>query len=76
MGFGNVAVAHSGRTFELARNERDAEATMGKVKYLPATVLGPQDSVSVVTLIPQNQSAQVRVVFRDMKSNEVFSIGQ
>lgn len=74
--FGNGASAiNAAASYGDARDIEDEQNNAAsKTKVLPQGVISPNGRLSIVTLVPINQRAVVRMTFRDLKTNETYTV--
>jgi hypothetical protein len=74
VGYGSGAVSAAGNYADANQREADATSTSNKTKVIPHAVLNPNEIVSIVSLVPKSQRAIVKLTFRDLRTNETFTI--
>jgi hypothetical protein len=73
-GYGSGAVSAAGNYADANQREADQASTSDKTKVIPHAVLNPNEIVSIVSLVPKNQRAIVKLTFRDLRTNETFTV--
>lgn len=73
-GYGSGAVSAAGNYADANQREAYQASTIDKTKVIPHAVLNPNEIVSIVALVPKNQRAIVKLTFRDLRTNETFTV--
>lgn len=75
-GYGSSAVSTAANYGGSVSDQNTSNSAYNKVKSFPNGVLSPNDEISIYTLVPVNERPQVKIIFRDLKSNEMFTFTQ
>lgn len=75
-GYGSSAVSTSAGYAGAASDEQTDQASMGKTKFFPSGMVIPTDEISIEGLVPLNEKPEIKIIFRDLKTNEVHMYKQ
>jgi hypothetical protein len=75
-GYGSGAISTAVNAGGSVSDQNTANSSYNKVKHFPNGVLSPNDEISIYTLVPLNERPQVKIIFRDLKTNEMFTLNR
>jgi hypothetical protein len=76
VGYGSGAISTAASYGGAVQDQNTANSTIQKVRAFPTGIISPNDEISINTLVPKNETPRVRVIFKDLKTNEMFTFIQ